>query len=261
MRKLYLLISVNLIVSVVAIGMSGYTLLRSSEADIAKHSIEELIKKQKDLRNSEIEELKVQIADNSQSQKNQFAEMRAAEKAQDVEIHEHHETLKKIAELLDERLNCPQLAVIEDNTESIANISLNLANLRLQVARDQKKNTAYLPTGSSGFEVLQLPIGNLACSIEDVREYANNSKLTLSIGNPSFAGIIGFEATLRYGPLNDGKIDSEKQKTQKLKILAPLEAGKWFHQEVILEGIKPAELGYLIITDVETSGIRLNTPR
>ena len=115
-----------------------------------------------------------------------------------------------------------------------------------------------LKPSNDGYSILKLDIGSITVKLQDVKQYANGSKVTLRFGNPSSARIFGLKATVQWGKVGPkGNAIFEDNKSRKIEFIKDLNAGAWTQIDVVLEGIPPADLGFVRISELEHKGISL----
>jgi len=118
---------------------------------------------------------------------------------------------------------------------------------------------ALLTPGDTGYSVVQSDIGLLTMKLDDVKPYANGSKIRLQIGNPHSATISGAKFTVEWGKTNDkGGFDLDSRRTKEFSTVQQIRAGAWSTVEIALEGIPPTDLGYVEVSAVRHSGIALS---
>lgn len=121
------------------------------------------------------------------------------------------------------------------------------------------ERVAFLKPGDEGYSVIQSDIGLLTVALEDIKPYANGSKVTLNFGNTTAATINGLNAKIDWGSVGeDGTPINEKVKSREVKFNETLRSGAWTRANVVLEGIPPTELGFIRLRDVGHSSIRLS---
>ena len=119
---------------------------------------------------------------------------------------------------------------------------------------DQFKGVAYLSPGSEGYEVIEFSLGTLAVSLEDIRPYANGSRVILDFGNPTSAMVTGISMNLEWGK---SASDAATTKTRQLTLTENLRGGAWTKIPVVLEGVPPTDLGFVRVKDFKNGGVSL----
>lgn len=123
---------------------------------------------------------------------------------------------------------------------------------------ESSKKIAYLTPGDSGYAAIQFDLGVLTVGLTDIKTYANGSKITLKIGNTLSADIDGLTGSFEWGKLDaDSLPDEANSKYKDVTFNETLRAGSWNTVTVILEGVPPAEFGYLKLNNFSHSGIKL----
>ena len=118
---------------------------------------------------------------------------------------------------------------------------------------------AYLTPGSNGYSIIKTDIGLITVSLEDIKPYANGSRITLSIGNLTSATINGAKINIDWGTVNaKGNPNNATQKSKEYAFNKSLNAGAWTVEKIVLEEIPQSELGYVRVYDFKHTGIRLN---
>lgn len=117
---------------------------------------------------------------------------------------------------------------------------------------------AYLTPGAEGYSTVGFDLGVLTVQLTDVRPYANGSKVTLRFGNTLFSSIDGLKATIEWGEVNDkGVPDNTTVKSKDMTFAQSVRGGAWTPISVVLDGLPPAELGFVRVSKVSHTGIRL----
>lgn len=131
------------------------------------------------------------------------------------------------------------------------------------VLRDLLRNmeaVAYLTPGSQGFSAIKSNLGILTISIENVVAYANGSRVTLSIGNPMAASLEGVKAKIEWGKVDKADLEiSDTVRSKDVEFVESFRPGSWTKTEVILEGVPPADLGFVRVRNIELTSIKLAT--
>lgn len=161
----------------------------------------------------------------------------ASSRAADVAIHVEIDALK--AELAD--LKKRQASVEWDNT-----------------LRDFER-VAYLNPGNEGYSVVRFDLGVLTVSLADVTPYANGTKVQLQFGNPLSSKINGLKAKVEYGHTDEkGVPDNANAKSKDVTFNEALRPGAWTTVSVVLDGVKPSDLGFVRIKEIAHTGIELS---
>ena len=117
---------------------------------------------------------------------------------------------------------------------------------------------AYLTPGAEGYSAVRFDLGVVTVLLADVKPYANGSKVTLQFGNVLSSAIDGLKATIDWGKVNGKGIpDTTSAKSKEMTFNQTLQPGGWTEIPVVLEGISPAELGFVRVKQIHHAGIRL----
>jgi hypothetical protein len=144
------------------------------------------------------------------------------------------------------------------DSESTSDLRSRLEILENQVRMESQ---AHMKPGGDGYSIIKTDLGILTVNIDDVKPYASGSRVRLKIGNLTSATITGADAKIEYGKLLDnGDPDYSNPRSRKIKISAPLQPGHWNNVSVTLEAIQPTELGWVIFSEFNHSGLRLMLP-
>ncbi|WP_374990364.1 DUF3251 domain-containing protein [Sphingosinicella sp. LHD-64] len=148
-----------------------------------------------------------------------------------------------------------------DLNSDVAILRREVAELRGQVSRLESESyrSAQLTPGSSGFVDIGSTIGTLTVSLQDVRPYANGSRVRLRSGNPTRATINRGELRITYGKTDQSGAPTGEPRTMTLALTDELEEGGWTAINVNLEGVPPSDLGYLRLTEIIATSISLRS--
>ncbi len=117
---------------------------------------------------------------------------------------------------------------------------------------------ALLKPSDTGYATVQFDLGALALKIDDIQPFANGSKATLRIGNPLSSKINGLQVTIEWGEVDKkGFAINDKAKSKKLILAETLSAGAWTRVNVVLEGVKAENLGFIRVKDISHRGVEL----
>ncbi len=124
--------------------------------------------------------------------------------------------------------------------------------------RAHANETVRLTPGSQDYSVLEGDLGQLTVSMKDVKGYANGARVVLQFGNVSSATMNGVEVYLEWGRVDStGRALTESSRSRDVKLSKSLSAGSWTDVPVILEGVPPTELGFVQLSNLRHTGIRL----
>lgn len=167
-----------------------------------------------------------------------------------VPEHKDIDLLRMQLSSLEEQVSA-QAVVIETQAEKLAELD----------GRPQGSASSYAsldPAGSGGYAKLDTSVAPLLVSFVGTLPNADGTKLELMVGNLTSARFSGGSITVAYAkrpPENADEVPawntSVKRSTQ--TFITPLLAGTWNKMAIPLPGIKPDELGHLVISmDVDT---------
>lgn len=120
--------------------------------------------------------------------------------------------------------------------------------------------SVYLTPGDAGYSLLNFDLGRLTVQISDVSPYASGSKVALTFGNLTAAKVQGLKAKVEWGKVakDSGLPEEGSTKTREVTFPEELRVGAWTRVEVILEGVPPAELGFIRVGEVGHRGVSLS---
>ena len=132
------------------------------------------------------------------------------------------------------------------------------SDIRIEKLWSESESAAYLTPGSEGFTRVRFGLGVMTVSIENVTPYANATKVTLRFGNVLSAMITGLSAKVEYGPVDGyGAARETETKTNVVRFSESLSRGAWTELDVVLDGIRSDQLGFVRLSDVTFQGVRL----
>ncbi len=154
---------------------------------------------------------------------------------------------------------------LEVLAQAVATMRDEIADLQQQVAslqvRDSTDGVAFLTPGSTNYAPLKFDLGILTVSLKDVTQYANGSKITLQFGNPLSSAINGFAAHIAYGPVDaNGIPQMDLAKSKDASFATPFKPGSWTDEIVILDGMLPDKLGFILVSGAKHAGVSLIRP-
>lgn len=118
---------------------------------------------------------------------------------------------------------------------------------------------AYLTPGGEGYSTVQSDLGPLTVALDNIQPYANGARVTLRFGNLTSASINGLKATVQWGSVDEkGVPKSDGARSRDVTLSRSLNPGSWTTSAVVLDGVPPAELGFVRLRDVTHTGIALN---
>jgi hypothetical protein len=140
--------------------------------------------------------------------------------------------------------------------EQLATTDSELFALQRKV--NSRDKAFFLPDDLST-KTISSNLGSFAVRVSDVRPYANGSRAKVEFGNLYLSNISRVSFTLEWGKRGpDGNMDTATTRDQKIDIAPELRAGSWTKADVVLDGITPAELGWVEVRDLWMGAIALN---
>jgi hypothetical protein len=145
-------------------------------------------------------------------------------------------------------------------------MSARLATLQTRTAKletsqstrdymDDLKGMAYLTPGGEGYQAIEYTLGTLTVSLEDVRPYANGTRVILNFGNPTAAIVTGVSMDLEWGQRAN---DASTTKSRHITLPDDFRAGSWNRVPVVLDGVPPADFGFVRVNNFQNTGIKLS---
>ena len=118
---------------------------------------------------------------------------------------------------------------------------------------------AFISVSEKKFATIKTDIGTITFLVDDMKPYANGTKLKLIIGNPINATLKDVKFSIDYGQVDEKDLVIDKsEKTKDINLIGELKKGTWNKEELILSGIQPDKLGYVRIHDFSFSSMSLN---
>lgn len=157
-----------------------------------------------------------------------------------------------------------RIALLEDSLSTLESRIYELDGKIWQLNYDklieELDKIAILYPGTDGYSSIKSDLGVLTVILDNVKPYANGSQVTLRWGNILNTTIDGLNMKIDYGSVdNGGNIVNENAKSRDYKMSKSLLPGSWNNVDVVLEGVRPENLGFIRINDLNHSGIRLKT--
>ena len=151
-----------------------------------------------------------------------------------------------------------EVAALRAETKDLRKATEKSAERELSRIEEALENTPRLLPAANGYTVVESDIGHLAMRIVDVQPFGAGSRVTLEIGNTTAATLTGVSAELRWGSMDkDNKPVARASKSRSIRLDDALPAGKWTRTSVVLEGVSPADFGYLEVSEVQHSSVQL----
>jgi hypothetical protein len=120
------------------------------------------------------------------------------------------------------------------------------------------EKVGYLTPGTDGYAVVRYDLGALTVQLADVEPYANGSRVILRFGNTLAATVNGLKLSIDWGTVTNQGPDNLHQKSKEMTFSEQLRSGAWTSVPVVLEGVPPAELGFVRVHDITHTGIVLS---
>ncbi|MFO1243663.1 MAG: DUF3251 domain-containing protein [Ramlibacter sp.] len=150
-------------------------------------------------------------------------------------------------------------AKISDLEAANKALNLRVQMLEFQVETSDWDRIAFMKPGDSGYSAIRYDLGIVTVKIQDVKPYANGSKISLQFGNLTSAKVDGLKAKIEWGTVNEkGVAQNDKAKSREVIFSESLAPGSWTLSELVLDGIPPTELGFVRLKDVGHRGIGLH---
>lgn len=147
---------------------------------------------------------------------------------------------------------------LRDLETKIRELETKVNNLSWNQTLNDLGEIAFLTPGGDGYSIIKTNIGNLTVSLEDIKPYANGSRVTLTFGNTTSATINGIKAKIDWGSVGKtGAPNNDTAKSKEITLTKSLLPGRWTKVSLVLEGVPPAELGFVRLREVSHDGIRL----
>ena len=159
-------------------------------------------------------------------------------------------------------VSCGHDSKVTDLQSRVITLQEEVKGLKQQMSLNDMfkdlESIAYLTPGTDGYALIKSDIGMLTVSLENIQPYANGSKVTLKFGNLTAATIDGLKAKLEWGSLDKkGMPNNQDAKSREIRFKESLPSGTWTNDNVVLEGIPPADLGFVRLREVGHTGVKL----
>jgi hypothetical protein len=155
-----------------------------------------------------------------------------------------------------------QVEVVDSHdecTKKLAELESKVRALELKQAFEERWEKAALLTPSDeGYSTIRTDLGILTVSLDDVNAYANGSRVTLKFGNLTSATIDKVRMKVEWGGTDEAGVpQTEIAKSREVTLSNPLQPASWNKATVVLDGTPPTALGFVRVSEVKHSGIRL----
>jgi hypothetical protein len=115
-----------------------------------------------------------------------------------------------------------------------------------------------LTPGDSAYAVLRIDIGSVAVTLDALAPYGSGSRVTMTLGNLTSAGIDGLAATVSWGiPTSGGENTVPPGHSRRLTLSKSLPPGAWTKVSFALDSIPPDQIGFLRLAEASATSIRL----
>lgn len=149
--------------------------------------------------------------------------------------------------------------VVYEMKREVASLKSKQDELELKNMFDDFKYVAFLTPGDSGYSTIMFDIGVLTVKLEDVKAYANGSKIKIRFGNTLNTSINGLKAKFEWGEFDsNGTIVNDPNNTKDVTFTEKLRPGSWTSVSLVLDKVPPTKLGFVRIKNVTHSGISLS---
>lgn len=147
-----------------------------------------------------------------------------------------------------------QLEKLAD-TESQNEIDGRLRDVKLFLS---VMDAATLKPGNEGYATINFDLGKITVSIEDIKPYANGSKISLRFGNLQSTTIGGLKGSIAWGAVDkDGQPIMDEKKEKEFSFVKDVQPGSWAYLSVMLDGTPPQDLGFIKVGGLTHSSIKL----
>lgn len=151
-----------------------------------------------------------------------------------------------------------KVAELTEANKKIDSLEMQVRDIAVKQWLQSWKEIAYLTPGSDGYSTVSFGLGALTMAIDDIQPFANGSKIILKIGNPLAAKINGLKAKVEWGEVDEkGNPKNDAAKSKEVVFSDELRSGAWTRINVVLEGVKAENLGFIRVKDVGHQGIGL----
>ncbi|HAE42551.1 MAG TPA: hypothetical protein DCG34_06465 [Clostridiales bacterium] len=174
---------------------------------------------------------------------------------------------------------CEYLDLLSKNSEQLSRQEEEIQNLKASLSSLQSelstiktrqlelewanmyedfKHIAFLKPGNSGYSTITFPMGVLTVSLDDIKQYANGTKVKLRFGNTLYSSISGVKAKLEWGGIDsDGTVIDDPNNTKDVSFTEDFKPGSWTSVSVVLDNIQPSDLGFVRIKNLTNDSIYL----
>jgi uncharacterized protein DUF3251 len=115
-----------------------------------------------------------------------------------------------------------------------------------------------LTPGESAYSVLRIDIGSIAVTLDALAPYGSGSRVSMTLGNLTSAGIDGLAATVSWGlPSSAGEHSVVQGHSRRLTLSNSLPSGAWTKVSFALDSVPPDQIGFLRLGEASATSIRL----
>ena len=115
-----------------------------------------------------------------------------------------------------------------------------------------------LTPGDSAYAVLRIDIGSIAVTLDALAPYGSGSRVSMTLGNLTSAGIDGLAATVSWGiPSSDGENSVVQGHSRRVTLSKSLPPGAWTKVSFALDSVPPNQIGFLRLGEASATSIRL----
>jgi len=158
-----------------------------------------------------------------------------------------------------------QVEEIQDLKASLSRLQSEISTIKskqleLEWANmyEDYQHTAFLKPGDSGYSTIKFPMGVLTVSLDDIKQYANGSKVRIRFGNTLYTSLSGVKAKLEWGSIDsNGTVIDNPLNTKDVSFTEDLKPGAWTSVYVVLDNIQPSDLGFIRIKNIANDSIFL----
>ena len=148
--------------------------------------------------------------------------------------------------------NSDELANAEKRIDALEK---KISDLEIDKIFSDGEKVAWLEPSEKGYSFAKTDIGSLTFSMEKVEPYADGTRLTLKIGNPTSARITELTAKIAWGKRDENQTTTELgSKKITLDNIGP---ASWTVKTVDVPAVPPTQFGYLSIQDISAQKIFL----
>ena len=121
-----------------------------------------------------------------------------------------------------------------------------------------KQRMVTLRPKSDRYETLTWDLGRMTLALIGVEKHARGTRITLQVGNPTYARLHRVKAKLAYGEVDrQGQPVGETLEVRRALLTSYVGPGTWSITRLVLDGVSADKLGYVSVGDVEVEGLSL----